>query len=126
MLCRQVAERGLPYGIIVRGVSGGETRTDRYDFQAFKGVPTAVFTVDPRTGRERRVRDVSFIGTPLAATQHIVAFGSDYDVDNSYCIAESGSLPVSTIAPAMLVRELELQRSTSKLYRRPLLAPPRL
>lgn len=125
-LCRLVHERGLPYGIVIEGVSEGETRTDRYDFQAFKGVPTEVFTLDPKTRRKTRVRDVSFIGTPLAAAQGIHGLGDDAAIDNSYCWAESGGIPVSTIAPSMLVDELELQRSTTKRFRAPLLALPPL
>ncbi len=124
MLMDEVRRRDLPYGIIVKGVAGGETRTDRYDFQAFKGMPTEVWSVNPKNGHETRVRDVSFIGTPLAATQGILGFGKDYEVDNSYCFAESGSVPVSTIAPAMLVDELELQRSNARLFRRPVLPFP--
>ncbi len=124
MLCEEVTRRNLPHGIIVKRVSSGETRTDHYDFQAFKGVPTEVYLVDPRTGREDRVRDVNFIGTPLAAIQRIKAFGRDYQVDNSYCFAESGSVPVSTVAPAMLVEELELQRATTRYFRPPILPVP--
>lgn len=116
-LLEEVGRRGLPHGVIIKRVSSGETRTDHYDFQAFKGVPTEVYSVDPKTGKEQRVRDVNFIGTPLAAIQRIKAFGEDYEVDNSYCFAESGSVPVSTIAPAMLVDELELQRATTRYYR---------
>jgi TldD protein len=117
LLCEETKRRGLPYGLIIRGVSAGETRTDQYDFQAFKGVPTAVYTVDPDTGKETRVRDVSFIGTPLAVMQRIVAFGDTQDVDNSYCFAESGAVPVATVAPPMLVGELELQRASTRRYR---------
>jgi TldD protein len=117
LLCEETARRSLPYGIIIRGVSAGETRTDQYDFQAFKGVPTAVYTVDPKTGKETRVRDVTFIGTPLAVIQRILGFGDRCDVDNSYCYAESGAVPVATIAPAMLVGELELQRASTRRYR---------
>ncbi len=116
-LCEETLRRGLPYGLIIRGVSAGETRTDQYDFQAFKGVPTAVYTVDPKTGKETRVRDVTFIGTPLAVMQRILGFGQDSDVDNSYCFAESGAVPVATVAPAMLVGELELQRASTRRYR---------
>lgn len=123
-LLAEVNRRRLPHGIIVRRVSSGETRTDHYDFQAFKGVPTEVYSVDPRSGKETRVRDVNFIGTPLAAIQRIKAFGADYQVDNSYCFAESGSVPVSTIAPSMLVEELELQRATTRYFRPPVLAFP--
>lgn len=125
-LCELVSQRSLPYGIVIEGVSEGETRTDRYDFQAFKGVPTAVYTLDPKTRRRTRVRDVSFIGTPLAAAQGIHALGRDRAIDNSYCWAESGGVPVATIAPSMLVDELELQRSTTKRFRAPLLNLPPL
>ena len=85
-------------------------------------VPTEVYTVDPESGDELRVRDVNFIGTPLAAIQRIMAFGKDYQVDNSYCFAESGSVPVATVAPAMLVEELELQRSSTRHFRPPILS----
>ncbi len=124
MLCEETLKRGLPYGIIIRGVSAGETRTDQYDFQAFKGVPTAVYTVDPKTGKETRVRDVSFIGTPLAVIQRILGFGDKPDVGNSYCYAESGAVPVATVAPPMLVGELELQRASTRRYRPARLAMP--
>lgn len=117
MLCEETLKRGLPYGLIIRGVSAGETRTDQYDFQAFKGVPTAVYTVDPKTGKETRVRDVTFIGTPLAVMQRILGFGEGHDVDNSYCYAESGAVPVATVSPPMLVGELELQRASTRRYR---------
>ncbi len=124
MLADEVDRRKLRYGIIVKNVSNGETRTDPYDFQAFKGVPTEVYTLDAKTGEEKRVRDVAFIGTPLAAIQRIRAFGGEYEVDNSYCVAESGVVPVASVAPAMLVEELELQRSTSHYFRRPTLPLP--
>jgi TldD protein len=124
MLCEETLRRNLPYGIIIRGVSAGETRTDQYDFQAFKGVPTAVYTVDPKTGKETRVRDVTFIGTPLAVIQRILGFGDKPDVDNSYCYAESGAVPVATVAPPLLVGELELQRASTRRYRPARLAMP--
>lgn len=124
MLMEEVRRRGLPHGIMVKNVSSGETRTDHYDFQAFKGIPTEVYTVHPKTGKETRVRDVSFIGTPLAAIQRIQAFGRDYQVDNSYCYAESGSVPVATIAPPMLVGDLELQAAVGREYKQPILPFP--
>ncbi len=126
MLIEEARSRGLPYGIYVRHAASGETSTssDHYEFQAFKGNPTEVYTVDAATGVETRVRDVSFIGTPLAAMQHIVAFGGDDEVDNSYCFAESGSVPVGTVAPAMLVGELELQRANRANLRHPTLPLP--
>lgn len=123
-----VRARGLPFGVYIRHAASGETTTsaDHYEFQAFKGNPTEVYVVDAKTGKETRVRDVSFIGTPLAALQHIVAFGGDDEVDNSYCFAESGSVPVGTVAPSMLVAELELQRANRSSLRPPTLPLPEL
>ncbi len=123
-LGRLVVERGLPYGLIVERVSGGETRTDRYDFQAFKGTPTEAYLYDPHSHRLTRVRDLQFIGTPLAVVQRIEAFGRELDTDHSFCWAESGSVPVSTVAPPMLVADLEVQRATKNHYRPPLLPRP--
>ncbi|CAN0588590.1 unnamed protein product, partial [Laminaria digitata] len=65
LLIAEVRAKGLPHGIIVKRVSSGETRTDHYDFQAFKGVPTEVYRVTAK-GKKVRIRDVNFIGTPLA------------------------------------------------------------
>jgi TldD protein len=127
-LIEEARKRGLPFGIYVKHAASGETSTaaDHYEFQAFKGNPTEVYTVDAVTGKETRVRDVSFIGTPLAALQSIIAFGGADEVDNSYCFAESGSVPVGTVAPSMLVGELELQRANRTSLRPPTLSMPRL
>ena len=56
------------------------------------------------------MRGVSIVGTPQAALNRIVATGNKQDVFNGICGAESGSIPVSAVAPAMLVSEIETQR----------------
>ncbi len=123
-LLEELRARGLGYGLIIRDVEGGETSTSSYDFQAFKGVPTEVYKVDARTGRETRVRGVEYIGTPLTSLQRILAVGEGYHVDNSYCVAESGAVPVSTIAPPVLVSQIELQRASGQMYLPPILPAP--
>ena len=60
-------------------------------------------------GREEWIRGVNFVGTPLNAIRNIIASGRRYELDNAWCGAESGDIPVSTISPALLVSELELQ-----------------
>jgi TldD protein len=109
--------------IIVR-VHGGETSTQAYDFQVFKGEPSEVWVIDVDSGERRRVRDVELIGTPLAALQRVVAFGGGPGVDEGYCYAESGSIPVSGVAPALLLSEIEMQQRSSTGYHEPLLPPP--
>jgi hypothetical protein len=45
-------------------------------------------------------------------------------VFNGLCGAKSGFVPVSTVAPAVLMSEIELQRSQRALERPVILPPP--
>ncbi len=56
------------------------------------------------------------MGTPLNAIRNIVAGGNQSEVDNAYCGAESGDIPVTTISPSLLVSELELQAKPESRY----------
>ena len=124
MLRAECRRQGKRYGLYIEQVSGGETSTDSYDFQSFKGEPTRVWRVDARSGREELVRDVAFIGTPLAALQKIIAAGGEPAADNGFCGAESGELPVSNVAPPILLSELELQRKSTHSFHKPVLPLP--
>ncbi len=57
------------------------------------------------------VRGLNFIGTPLGTLTQILAAGSESGVFNGMCGAESGAVPVSAVAPSLLVEKFELQRS---------------
>lgn len=116
--------QGRKHAMIIHSIHAGETSTAAYDFQAFKGEPARVFLLDVNTGRRRRIRDVELIGTPLAALQRIVGFGGTPELDQGYCYAESGSIPVSGISPAILLSELELQQTSTTGFHEPLLPPP--
>jgi len=124
MLIAEARRQGKPYGLVVREVSGGNTNTATYGYQAFKGTPRLVYRVDVDTGREELVRGVELVGTPLAAVNKVLATGDEARVFNGYCGAESGYVPVSTVAPAILVSEIELQRTTHTGERGPLLPAP--
>ena len=116
--------QGRRQALIIFRVRAGETQTQAYDFQVFKGEPAEVWLLDVDTGTRRRVRDIELIGTPLSALQRIVAFGGEPDLDQGYCYAESGSIPVSGIAPAILLSEVEMQQGSSTGFHEPLLPPP--
>ncbi|HFE45579.1 MAG TPA: TldD/PmbA family protein, partial [Nannocystis exedens] len=116
--------QGRKQGLIISHVRAGETSTSDYDFQAFKGELAEVFLIDVKTRRQTRIRDVELIGTPLSALQRIVGHGGEVGVDQGHCYAESGSVPVSGIAPAILLSELELQQKSTTGYHEPLLPPP--
>jgi predicted Zn-dependent protease len=115
ILIEEVRRKRAPFGIRVVDASSGETATDAYNFQAFLGEVNVATKVYP-DGREEPVRGVNFVGTPLNAIRNIVAAGRRYVVDNAYCGAESGYVPVSTISPALVVSELELQSKPDAPY----------
>ena len=64
------------------------------------------------------------VGTPLAALSRIIATGDKQDIFNGECGAESGTIPVSAVAPAMLVSEIETQRQAQGTARPPIVPPP--
>lgn len=117
-------EQGRRYAALIHRVRAGETATDSYDFQVFKGELAYVELLDVETGVRRRVRDLELIGTPLSALQRIVAFGGEAGVDHGYCFAESGSVPVGGVAPAIVLSEVELQQGSRTGFHEPLLPPP--
>ncbi len=123
-LLERARREGRRYVLIIESIRAGETSTSSYDFQAFKGEPDHVIRVDVETGERRRVRDVELIGTPLSALQRIVAFGGTPAPDAGFCYAESGAVPVSGIAPDLLLSELELQQASTSGFHEPLLPPP--
>jgi predicted Zn-dependent protease len=125
MLLAEIRRQRKPFGMIVYETSGGETETTRYDFQAFGGEIAYATLVYPN-GKEVCVRGVNFVGTPLQALNNIMAVGDELELDNGYCGAESGFIPVSTITPAVLLSNLELQAKDEELVTQYILPKPRI
>jgi predicted Zn-dependent protease len=124
LLLEEIKRQNKPFGLIIKNMIGGETNTSSYNFQAFKATPLVVYKVDPETGKETLVRDVEIVGTPLVSINKIIATANDYGIFNGFCGAESGYVPVSAIAPSVLVSEIELQRTSEEKQRPSLLPPP--
>ena len=124
LLIEEVRRQNKPFGLIIKSMKGGETNTSSYNFQAYRATPVVIYKVDPKTGMETPVRDIEIVGTPLVSINKIIATGDDYSVFNGFCGAESGYVPVSTVAPSILVSEIEFQRKSSKKEKLPLLPPP--
>jgi len=110
-LLEEARRQGKPFGLIIKDMTGGSTNTTTFGYQAFKGAPRLVYRVDAKTGQETLVRGVEMVGTPLTSINKIVATSDTQSVFNGYCGAESGYIPVSTVAPQVLMSEIELQRS---------------
>jgi len=123
-LIELVKEQHKPYGLLIDDIAGGFTFTGRGQPQAFQVQPLVVYKVFADGRPDELVRGVDIVGTPLASLTKIVATGDKQEVFNGYCGAESGSVPVSAAAPAILTTELEVQKKESSTDRPPILPAP--
>jgi predicted Zn-dependent protease len=123
-LIDEVKKQGKPYGLYFEDVQGGFTLTQRGMPQAFQVLPVIVWRVYADGRPDELVRGVDIVGTPLAALNRILVTGDTMHVFNGICGAESGSVPVSAAAPAMLFSEIEVQKREHSRERQPLLPPP--
>lgn len=124
MLIEEIKRQGKPYGLYFHEVTGGFTNTSRSGVQAFKVLPLVVYRVYADGRKDELVRGVDIVGTPLASFAKILATSDRPEVFNGYCGAESGSVPVSAVSPALLVSEIEVEKKTKAQDRPPLLPPP--
>ncbi|HEY2861827.1 MAG TPA: metallopeptidase TldD-related protein [Terracidiphilus sp.] len=123
-LVDEAKKQGKPYGLYFEDISSGFAVTQRNSPQAFQVIPLVVYRVYVDGRPDELVRGVSIVGTPLAAMKRIVATSDRSEVFNGECGAESGSVPVSAVAPAMLVSEMETQRQPQGIARPPILPIP--
>jgi predicted Zn-dependent protease len=123
-LIELVKQQQKPYGLLIDDIAGGFTFTGRGQPQAFQVQPLVVYKVFADGRPDELVRGVDIVGTPLASLTKIVATGDKQEVFNGYCGAESGSVPVSAAAPAILTSELEVQKKETSTDRPPILPSP--
>jgi TldD protein len=112
-----------PWGLLIREVDGGHTLTQRAAINAAQMVPTMVYRIYV-DGREELVRGVNLVGTPLTLLAEVVGADDQYAVTHGWCGAESGYVPVSTVAPDLLLKRIEVQRKPKSQDRPPLLPTP--
>ena len=124
MLKAEAKKQGKAYGLYFEDISSGFAVTTRRSPQAFQVIPLVVYRVYVDGRPDELVRGVSIVGTPQAALNRILATNDKQDIFNGICGAESGSIPVSAVAPAMLVSEIETQRQAQGTARPPILPPP--
>jgi TldD protein len=119
-----VKQQNKPFGLLIDDIAGGFTFTGRQQPQAFQVLPLVVYKVFPDGRPDQLVRGVDIVGTPLVSLTKIVATGDTPDIFNGYCGAESGSVPVSAVAPAILISEMEVQKKETSTDKPPILPPP--
>ncbi len=123
MLIEEVKRQGKPYGLIIKNILGGSTHTSTWGYQAYKGMPQMVYRVFP-DGKEELVRGVEIVGTPITSINKIKATSDRTEIFNGFCGAESGYVPVSAVAPDVLMTELEVQRTMKKSAKPQILPSP--
>jgi predicted Zn-dependent protease len=124
MLIDEAKRQGRPYGLYFEDISSGFAVTTRNSPQAFSVIPLVVYRVYVDGRPDELVRGVSIVGTPQTALKSILATNDHQDIFNGICGAESGQIPVSAVAPAMLLSTLETQRQAQGTARPPILPPP--
>jgi len=123
-LIEEAKKQGKTYGLYFEDISSGFAVTQRNSPQAFQIIPLVVWRVYVDGRPDELVRGVSIVGTPLAAMKRILVTGDKSEVFNGECGAESGTVPVSAVAPAMLVSEMETQKQAQGTARPPILPIP--
>ncbi|HTU34666.1 MAG TPA: metallopeptidase TldD-related protein [Candidatus Acidoferrum sp.] len=119
-----IKQQNKPYGLFIDDIEGGFTFTGRAQPQAFQVTPLVVYKVYPDGRPDELVRGVNIVGTPLVSLTKIVATGNTQDIFNGYCGAESGSVPVSAVSPAILISEMEFAKKETSTDKPPILPPP--
>jgi predicted Zn-dependent protease len=123
-LIDEIKKQQKPYGLYFEDIAGGFTLTMRGMPQSFQIRPLMVWRVYPDGRPDQLVRGVDIIGTPLTALGRIMLTGQKLQVFNGECGAESGFVPVSAAAPAMLFSEIEVQKTAQGRDRPPILPTP--
>jgi len=123
LLLQEIKKQGKSFGLLFDEIEGGFTLTGRTIPNAFNVLPVMVYRVYSN-GREELVRGVDLIGTPLTVFSKILAADDEAAVFNGICGAESGGVPVSSTAPAILVSQIEVQKKLKSQERAPILPAP--
>jgi len=124
MLIEEVKRQNKPYGLYFEDISSGFTTTQRAGLQAFSVIPVIVYRVYADGRKDEMIRGADIVGTPLASFAKILATSDKPDVFNGYCGAESGYVPVSAVSPALLISEIEIQKTNAGQDLLPLLPSP--
>ncbi|HEV2289260.1 MAG TPA: metallopeptidase TldD-related protein [Candidatus Acidoferrales bacterium] len=120
----EIKSQNKPFGLLIDDIAGGFTFTGRAAPQAFQVQPLIVYKVFPDGRPDEMVRGVNIVGTPLISITKIIATGDTPEVFDGYCGAESGSVPVSAVAPEILISEMEVSKKETSTDTPPLLPPP--
>lgn len=123
-LITECKKQNKAYGYFFDQVTGGFTLTSRYTPNVFNVEPTVVYRIYVDGRPDELVRGVDFIGTPLAIFSEVEATGDSTGIFTGYCGAESGSIPVTAVAPELYIKKIETQKKPENFITSPILSRP--
>lgn len=109
LLKEQIISEGKEFGFYFKEVTGGFTVTSSMSVNSFNVHPLEVYKVYGDERPNELVRGVDLIGTPLSMFSNIIRAGGTYEVFTGVCGASSGDIPVTSVAPSVLVSKVEVQ-----------------
>jgi TldD protein len=124
MLINELKKQHKPYGLLFDEIQGGYTYTSRGSEQTYFINPLIVYRVFADGKPDQLIRGAEIIGTPLAALERVIAAGNDQSVFNGTCGRESGPVPVSAVAPSLLIQSIETKRTAKSFDKPPILPAP--
>jgi predicted Zn-dependent protease len=124
MLIEEAKKQGKQFGLLFEDISGGFTYTRSDSPQSFQVTPIMVYRVYVDGRPDELVRGADLIGTPLTSFSKIVAASDKVEIFNGFCGAESGTVPVSAVSPAILTTQIEVQKKAKSSERMPILPAP--
>ncbi|UCE04722.1 MAG: TldD/PmbA family protein [bacterium] len=123
-LIDECKKQGKQFGLLFQDIQGGFTMTGRTMPNVFNVIPTEVYRVYTDGRPDELVRGVDLVGTPLVMFSMISDASDQFDVFSGICGAESGIVPVSAVAPSLLVTQVEVQKKSKSQERPPILSRP--
>lgn len=124
MLIKEAIKQHKSYGLYFDEIAGGLTYTATGSDQTYVVHPLRVYKVFVDGRPDQLIRGAEIVGTPLAALERIVAAGNDPSVFNGVCGRDSGLVPVSAVAPSLLIQSLETKRVAKSFEKQPILPDP--
>jgi len=124
MLIKEAVKQHKSYGLLFDEITGGLTYTSSHSDQTYLVHPLRVYKVFVDGRPDQLIRGAEIVGTPLAALERVVAAGNDMAVFNGTCGRESGPVPVSAVAPSLLIQSIETKRTARSSDKQPILSDP--
>ncbi len=120
ILRKELRKEGKPYGLWIRKVRSFVRENSAAGEESLRIMPELVYLVDAKTGKLTLVRGLDLVGTPLGFLNHVLGEGNDMTAIGH----RIGWVPMSVVAPSLVLSQVELQRSKEPPVNPPILPPP--